>query len=62
LYKKDEESIMAHNDISTDIENKQTTNNVAKENSKTLQQQLNDANKEIEELTLQLAWLERPYE
>ena len=53
---------MAHNDISTDIENKQTTNNVAKENSKTLQQQLNDANKEIEELTLQLAWLERPYE
>lgn len=52
---------MAHNDISTNMAKGQETN-LVQENSKSLQQQLIDANKEIEELTLQLAWLERPYE
>ena len=30
--------------------------------AKSIQQQLRDANKEIADLKLQLAWLERPYE
>jgi hypothetical protein len=29
---------------------------------KSIQQQLTDANKQIEDLKLQLAWLDRPYE
>jgi len=52
---------MAHNDISTNMDKNHETKTV-KEDTKNLKQQLIDANKEIEELTLQLAWLERPYE
>jgi len=49
---------VAHNDnqnISTN------TGNTAEDNQST-QQQLADANKEIAELKMQIAWLERSYE
>jgi len=36
--------------------------NKALEISKTIEQQLSDANEEIEDLKLQIAWLERSYE
>ena len=52
---------MAHNDKLPYVDTKQVYKAEQEEN-KSLQQQLTDANKEIEELTLQLAWLERAYE
>ena len=41
---------------------KQQASNVYQTNESSIEQQLTDANKEIEELKLALAWLERPYE
>lgn len=52
---------MAHNDQLPYLDKKQTSK-AEQDDNKSLQQQLNDANKEIEDLILQLAWLERPYE
>ena len=52
---------MAHADTQSYLINEKNASNLD-EYEKSIQQQLTDANKEIEDLKLQLAWLERPYE
>ncbi len=52
---------MAHQDVENYLVEKSNDYN-RQEKDKNIQQQLTDANKEIEDLKLQLAWLERPYE
>ncbi|SEL55183.1 hypothetical protein SAMN05216262_11383 [Colwellia chukchiensis] len=49
---------MAHEEAIKELESK----NKAIDVSKTIEQQLIDANAEIEDLKLQIAWLERSYE
>ena len=52
---------MAHEDRSN-MSNNTELNTDNRNEQKTTQQQLADANNEIAELKLQLAWLERSYE
>ena len=52
---------MAHQDATSCVVEKPNDHN-SEDKDKTIQQQLTDANKEIADLKLQLAWLERPYE
>ena len=49
---------MAHNDN----QNISTHTEITSEDNQNTQQQLAEANKEIAELKLQIAWLERSYE
>jgi hypothetical protein len=53
-----EESIMAHEETVNVIEPSETANGM----SKTIDQQLIAANAEIDDLKMQIAWLERSYE
>ena len=56
---------MAHEDRQTYLMNDDRNadyNLGNNQQDKSMQQQLSDANKEIEDLKLQLAWLDRPYE
>lgn len=56
------EAIMAHEERRTMSQNAEANlDNLSNEQKSTLQQ-LADANREIEELKLQIAWLERSYE
>ncbi len=52
------ESTMSHEETVNVIEPSET----AMEMSKTIEQQLTDANDEIADLKMQIAWLERSYE
>ncbi|WP_440873711.1 hypothetical protein [Thalassotalea sp. PLHSN55] len=52
---------MAHENKQRQLDEK-TQNRQYQHSNKTIAEQLSDANKEIEDLKLQLAWLDRPYE
>ncbi len=52
---------MAHEDKQTYLMNNKDEH-AQPDQCESVQQQLTDANKEIEDLKLQLAWLDRPYE
>jgi hypothetical protein len=56
------EAIMAHEDRSNMSNNTELNVDQCSNEQKTAQQQLADANNEIAELKLQIAWLERSYE
>jgi len=53
---------MAHEDTMTMSSNTEQKLDQVNEEQKCVQQQLIDANKQIEELKMQIAWLERSYE
>lgn len=53
---------MAHEDSSNMSKNTELNADNQSNEQKTTQQQLADANNEISELKLQIAWLERSYE
>ncbi len=53
---------MAHEDRSNMSKNTELNADNSTNEQKTTQQQLADANSEIAELKLQIAWLERSYE
>lgn len=53
---------MAHEDRSNMSQNTELNVESSNNEQKTTQQQLADANNEIAELKLQIAWLERSYE
>jgi len=53
---------MAHEDSSNMSKNTELNADGQSNEQKTTQQQLADANNEIAELKLQIAWLERSYE
>ena len=53
---------MAQEDRSNMIKNTDINTEKSLNEQKTMQQQLADANNEIAELKLQIAWLERSYE
>jgi len=53
---------MAHEDRSNMSQNTELNVEQCSNEQKTTQQQLADANNEIAELKLQIAWLERSYE
>jgi len=56
------EGTMAHEDRSNMSQNTELNVEQCSNEQKTTQQQLADANSEIAELKLQIAWLERSYE
>ena len=53
---------MAHEDRSNMMKNTDMNAEYTNNEQKTVQEQLADANNEIAELKLQIAWLERSYE
>jgi len=53
---------MAHEDRSNMSKNTELNADKSNPEQKTTQEQVADANKEIAELKLQIAWLERSYE
>ena len=59
---QDWEDSMAQEDRSNMIKNTDINTEKSLNEQKTMQQQLADANNEIAELKLQIAWLERSYE
>ncbi|MDP7593924.1 MAG: hypothetical protein QF552_14745 [Litorilituus sp.] len=59
---QDWEGSMAQEDRSNMIKNTDINTEKSLNEQKTMQQQLADANNEIAELKLQIAWLERSYE